>query len=103
MPGDAVPALADLLDPADRQRLERLHEPDVQDLAAAARQAAAESTGPGRTAWSLVALALDHSGGSAETARGILDAIVHDDRIRHLARACLATICRDDDSTPEMT
>ena len=98
-----MPALADLLDPADRQRLERLHEPDVQDLAAAAREAAAESTGPGRSAWSLVALALDYSGGSAETASGIIDAIVHDNRVRHLAQACLTTICRDDGTTEETT
>jgi hypothetical protein len=49
-----VASLADLLDPAARHRLERLAEPeDGQDLAAAA------STGPGRTAWFLVALALD--------------------------------------------
>ena len=95
--------LGDLLDPADRQRLERLHEPDVQDLAAAARAAAAESTGPGRTAWSLVALALDYSGGSAETARGIVDAIVHDDRVCHLALACLTTLTSDGDTTTETT
>ena len=92
-----MPALADLLDPADRQRLERAAEPDVRDLAAAARQAAADSAGPGRVAWSLVALALTHSGGSAETASGIIDAIVRDDRVRHLAQACLTTIYRDDD------
>jgi hypothetical protein len=92
-----VTALGDLIDPASRHRLERLAEPDVQDLAAGARQAAMESTGAGRTAWSLVALALTHSGGSAETASGIIDAIVRDDRVRFLAQACLITICRDDD------
>lgn len=86
---------ADMLDPADRQRLERLHEPDVQDLAAAARGASGESTGPGRVAWSLVALALDYSGGSAETARGIIDAIVSDSQIRTVARACLSAICKE--------
>jgi hypothetical protein len=98
-----VTALADLLDPGDRQRLERLAEQDVQDLAAGARQAAMESTGAGRTAWSLVALALTHSCGSAETASGIIDAIVRDDRVRCLAQACLTTICRDDDPDPETT
>jgi hypothetical protein len=92
-----VTALGDLLDPAARQRLKRLAEPDIQDLATAARQAAADSAGPGRTAWSIVAMALDCSGGSAETASGIINAIVRDDRVRHLAQACLTTICRDDD------
>jgi hypothetical protein len=98
-----VASLADMLDPADRHRLERLAEPDVRDLAAGARQAAMESAGPGRVAWSLVALALDYSGGSVECARGIIGAMVHDDRVRHLAQACLTTICRDDDTTPETT
>jgi hypothetical protein len=96
--------IADLLDPADRQRLERLGKPeDAQDPAAAARDSAVASTGPGRTAWSIVALALDHSGGSAETARGIIDAIVHDDRIRHVAQACLTTLASDGDTTTETT
>ena len=96
-------ALGDLLDPSDRQRLARLAEPDVRDLAAGARQAAMESTGTGRVAWSVVALALDYSGGSTETARGLIGALVHDDRVRHLAQACLTTICRDDDTTTETT
>jgi hypothetical protein len=97
--GNTVPAVADLLDPADRQRLERVAEPDVRDLAAAARQAAADSAGPGRVAWSLVALALDYSGGSAETARDLIDALVHDDRIRATAGACLAALCNGDTTT----
>lgn len=97
-----MPALADLLDPADRQRLERAAEPDVRDPAAAARDAAAESTGPGRLAWSLVALALDHSGGSAETARGLIDAIVHDDQIRTMAKACLDALTSDPGAELEM-
>jgi len=92
-PGNTVPALADLLDPVDRQRLERVAEPDVRDLAAAARQAAADSAGLGRVAWSLVALAFDYSGGSAETARGLIDAIVRNDQIRTMAKACLTALC----------
>jgi hypothetical protein len=90
-----VTTFGDLLGPADRHRLERFAEPDIQDLAAAARQAAAESTGPGRVAWSLVALALDYSGGSTETARGLIDVLVHDSQVRITTRACLTALCND--------
>jgi hypothetical protein len=98
-----VATLGDMLSDRDREYLERMAEPDVQDLAPAARDAARESTGTGRVAWSIVAMALEYSGGSAECARGIVEALVHDERVRHLAQACLTTIYRDDDTTPETT
>jgi len=98
-----VATLADMLDPAERQQLERLADPDGRDLAAGARQAAADSTGPGRVAWSIVALALSHADGSAETARGLIDAIVHDSQIRATARACLTALTSDGDTTTETT
>jgi hypothetical protein len=90
----------DMLDPADRRRLERLAEPEhEQDLAAGARDAARESSGAGRTAWLVVAMALTLADGSAESARRLIDALVHDDRVRHLAQACLTTLTSDDDPT----
>jgi hypothetical protein len=88
-------SIADMLDPADREQLEHLAEPDIQDLAAAARQAAAESTGPGRIAWLLVAMTLILGDGTPEAAGGLIDAIVHDSQVRITARACLTALCND--------
>jgi hypothetical protein len=91
-----VPAIADLLDPADRQRLERLGKPDdTRDLAAAARQAARESSGASRLAWACCVTALDQSE-SPEDARAVLAGMIQDDQLRGLAMACLTTICNDD-------
>jgi hypothetical protein len=83
----------DLLDPADRARLDALaHAPSIQDLAEAARDAANASNGNGRFAWLSVAAALSNTA-SADDARQRLDRMLQDSPVRPLALACLTTLC----------
>jgi hypothetical protein len=96
-----VTSLAELLDPAARQRLAALGSPPANDdLAASARAAAADSHGSGKVAWALVALALDRSASIAE-ARGILGEMIEDTGLRGMAQACLTALCRDVGTTTE--
>ena len=88
-------AIADMLDPADRQRLERLSEPeDGRSLAAAARDGARESSGLGRAAWLCCAVALERSESPGD-ARALLADMIHGNQLRTLALACLTAICND--------
>ena len=92
-----VAALADLLSDRDRQRLDRLADPNAA-LAEAARAEAADSTGTGRLAWACVALVLAKTQ-TPEEARAALDDMVEDDRLRTLARGCLGVLLDDDTAT----
>jgi ABC-type Fe3+ transport system substrate-binding protein len=85
-------SFADLLDPADRQRLAALGSPPSSgELAASARAAAADSDGSGRVAWLLVATALDRARDTTE-ARTVLAGMVEDEGLRATAIACLAAL-----------
>lgn len=90
--GDPVPSLADLLNPGDRERLTALAgQPAGPDLAGAARDAARESHGDGRTAWLLVAVALT-AAPTPDQARAALDQALDDTPLRNIALACLSTL-----------
>jgi hypothetical protein len=95
-------ALADLLDPAARQRLAQFVDAvDMEHLARIASDTARESSGTGRTAWLCVAVALGTSEDITE-ARDALTAILGPGKLRTTALACLVALCRDD-TTPETT
>jgi hypothetical protein len=87
-----VTSVADLLDAVDRRRLAALGSPPgTAELAAAAREAAAGSTGTGRVAWALVGLALERAEDLAG-ARDELAGMVEDDALRATAIACLNSL-----------
>lgn len=90
-------ALRDLLDPAGRQRLERLADPNP-GLAEAARAAAADAAGPTRLAWPCAAVALDKTWTPAE-AGTVLAGMIEDDQLRTTAIGCLDALCRDGTTT----
>ena len=86
-------SFADLLDPADRDRLAALGSPPPnEDLAASARAAAADSAGTGRVAWACVTVALDKTQTSAE-ARALLADMIEDGELRTVALDCLTALC----------
>ena len=86
--------IADILSPADSARLAALgSQPTTAELAAAAREAAAESTGTGKLAWPLAARALDQSETTTQ-ARAHLGAVI-DSKLRTLALACTGALSRD--------
>jgi hypothetical protein len=88
-----VPAIADLLTCANRERLDALVRPlSVQALAEAARDAASTSHGHGRFAWLSVAVALSNAA-SADDARERLGQMLKDSPVRPLALACLSSLC----------
>ncbi len=66
--------------------------PDPEDLAAAALEAAAASTGSGRLAWTVVAFAVASTGGTEATARVLTDEFVRDSHLKVLTRACLGNL-----------
>lgn len=82
-----MPSLADLLDPADRQRLEHLADPNP-GLADAARAAAADCAGPQRLAWLCCAVALAGSS-SPDEARADLDEMLQEGPLKATAIGCL--------------
>jgi hypothetical protein len=89
-------ALADLLDPADRQRLAALAVPaDTHQLAAAALDTARASDGTGQLAWLLVVVALAGSA-SPDEARASLSRMLEDGKLKTTALACLGALCHDD-------
>ena len=95
-----MPALADLLNPADRHRLAALGTPPATaELAAAAREAAADSTGTGKLAWLLVGIALDRAENTTH-ARERLGAVI-DTELRTVAFACLGALTSDSTSTED--
>jgi hypothetical protein len=84
--------IADLLDPAARQRLAALGSPPPnEDLAASARAAAAGSDGSGRVAWLCVTVALTSSE-SLDDARVELGRMLEDGKLKATALACLRTL-----------
>lgn len=91
--------IGDLLDPADRQRLNALaHAPGIQDLVEAARDAAATSDGNGRFAWLSVAVALTKAR-SADDVQERLGKMLKDSPVRSLAFACLTALLNSDTTT----
>lgn len=92
--------IGEALDPVARRRLARLAqpEPDPDELAQTARDAAAESTGPGTSAWMAVAVAIATARSTAGAAI-VLDEILEHGPLQTLAQACLATLCNDDTDT----
>jgi hypothetical protein len=72
------------------------------DLAVGAREAAAQSSGAGRTAWLCAASALN-AASTPDEAREVLTEMVTDDRLRILAQSCLAALRGGDDTTTETT
>lgn len=93
-------ALADLLDPADRERLAALSRPANMDyLARIAADSARDSAGIGRTAWLAVAVALGTYEDLAE-ARDALTAVL-DGQLRTVALACLGALTSDNETTTE--
>lgn len=90
-----MPSLADLLDPADRQRLEHLADPNP-DLADAARTAAAGCLGTQRLAWLCCAVVLAGAS-SPDEARADLDVMLEDGPVKLTALACLDSLL---DGTP---
>lgn len=93
--------IGNAISPAARQRLARLGQPpgpDPDELAQAAKGAAEESSGPGRSAWIAVALAI----GVARTTDGaalVLDEILEAGPLQMLARSCLRSLCSGDTGT----
>jgi hypothetical protein len=89
--------IGDAISPRTRQRLARLGQPegpDPDELAQVAKAAAEESSGPGRSAWIAVALAI----GVARTTDGaalVLDEILEPGPLQTLAQACLRSLCSD--------
>jgi len=95
-----VTTIGDILDPADRRRLQQLGEPENDpDLAAAAHRAAEESSGIGRAAWFCCATALECAETPAD-ARTLLADTIHGEQLRTLALACLATLTGAGRETP---
>ena len=90
-----MPSVANLLDPADRQRLEQLADPN-RALAEAARAAVAESAGTERLALAAVAVGKTRTPAEARTA---LVGMIEDDQLRAAALGCLAALCQDDTTT----
>jgi hypothetical protein len=87
--------LADLLSEGDRARLAALGTPPTTaELAAAARESAADSTGTGKLAWLLAAHALDQSESTAQ-AQEHLGAVI-DTELRAVASACLGALTTSD-------
>lgn len=96
-----MPTIADLLGPAERDRLAALADPaGMTHLAGIAAATAEESTGLGRTAWLAAAVALGTSHDVAE-ARDALTAVLGPGRLLTVALACLGALCGDDDTTTE--